>query len=58
MVRYFSACCAHAYARAPRRPVSDVYHHAAAACPAPHSNTTAGCTNKSTEVCAWFAAQR
>ena len=31
MVRYFSACCAHADARAPRRPVSDVYHHAAAA---------------------------
>jgi hypothetical protein len=36
---------------APRRPVSDVCHHAAAACHAPHSNTTAGRTNKSIKVC-------
>ncbi|MDE1131140.1 MAG: hypothetical protein OSA49_06210, partial [Ascidiaceihabitans sp.] len=36
-----------------RRPVSDVCHRAAAACPAPRSNTTAGRTNKSTKVCVW-----
>ena len=36
-VRIFdaSACCAHAYTHAPRRPVSDVYLRAAVACHAP-----------------------
>ena len=42
---------AHAGTSAPRRPVSDVYHPAAAAWHAPHSNTTAERTNTSTKVC-------
>ena len=43
---------------APRRPVSDVCHRAAAACHAPCSNTTAGRTNKSMEVCVWFVGTK
>ena len=46
---------AHVDTPAPRRPVSDVYHHAAAACHAPQHNTTAGRTNKSTKVCVFEA---
>jgi len=38
---------------APRRPVSDVCRPAAAACPAPQHNTTAGHTDKSIKVCVW-----
>ena len=30
-----------------------LFHHAAAAYPAPHHNTTAGRTNKSIKVCVW-----